>query len=63
MRVEDDVWREAGLGERQVFHRVDARADTLLAVPTRELVAYDRVALVREHDGDARQRLAAVVVA
>lgn len=53
MWVEYDVRREAGFGERQVLHRIDAGADALLTVTARKLVADDRVALMRVHDGYA----------
>mmetsp|Transcript_29419 Transcript_29419/g.73543 ORF Transcript_29419/g.73543 Transcript_29419/m.73543 type:complete len:678 (+) Transcript_29419:260-2293(+) len=51
VRVEQDVGRDARLGERHVLRRPQPRHHALLPVARRELVAGDRVAVVPQLDG------------
>jgi hypothetical protein len=59
--VENNIRCETRFGERQVLHGINTRADTLLAVTTRELVAYDRVSLEGHHYGNFIQWLLTIV--
>ena len=62
VRVEEDVRSDAALRERHALHRPLLTADALLSVPTRELVADDRVANNAKNDDHATKRAVTALV-
>ncbi len=48
MRVDDNIWNNALLGEGHVFMRPKDREDTLLTVTRRELVSNNRVTRITD---------------